>query len=115
MGVLVPVRISFGIAEAEGAAEIDDFGAGFEESWSDFDGSFGRRAEKYEVELLLADCIGGGRDRFWLGRSQRLRAIGGIGAVFEENDFDSGVVSQDAEKLGAAVPAETDDTDEVAF
>ena len=107
--LLVPARICGGVAQAKGAAEIDDLGAGVEHGGREFHGDFGRRGEEHDGQAFGADGIGSAR------RAARLRMVDGRGAaslilpVFEKDGFSLGMGGEEADEFGAAIAAEADD------
>jgi hypothetical protein len=112
-GVLlfVPMRIRGGVREAEGAAKIDDLGAGVEHSGREFHGDFRWRGQEDDRQAFAANgfCIA--------GNTAGLRMIDGRGtaslilAVFQEDGFGLWMRGQQAEEFGTAVAAEADEAD----
>ena len=107
--LFVPARVGGGVGQAEGAAEIDDLGAGVEHGRREFHGDFGRRGEENHVQAFGADRIGGA------GGARRLGVVDGDGAlalilaVFEQDGLGLGMGGEEADEFLTAVAAEADD------
>ena len=107
--VLVPARIGGGVAKAEGAAEIDDFGAGVEHGGREFHGNFRRRGEEHDVQAFGANGVRRTRRAAWLRVMDGRGRDGLILTVFEEDWLGVRVSGEEAEEFGAAVAAEAND------
>ena len=111
VSLLIPGGVSGGSAQAEGAAEVDDAGAGGEEGGGQFHGNVGGGGQEDDGDAFGADGFGAAREA---GRGR----CGGVGvgaggfAVVEEDRLYMRMPSQDAGKFGSAIAAITDDGDE---
>lgn len=106
---LVPARVGGGVAKAEGAAEVDDFGPGGQHGGCQLHGDFGRRSEEDYGQSFGADGIG----RAWRPAGLRMvdgrRTVALILTMFQENGFGLGMGGEQPDQFGAAVAAEADD------
>ncbi len=109
--LLIPARIRGGVGKAEGAAEIDDLGAGVEHGRREFHGNLGRSGEEDNGQVFGANGIRCGRGAARLGIVDGRGAVALILAMFEEDGLGVGVGGEEAEELGAAVAVEADDAD----
>jgi hypothetical protein len=103
------MRIRGGVAQAEGAAEIDDLGAGVEQGGRELHGNLGRGSEEDDVQAFGADGLGGARRAAGLGMMNGRGAAALILTVFEKDWFDLGVGSEEADEFLTAIAAEADD------
>jgi hypothetical protein len=109
--LLVPARIGGGVAQAEGAAEIDHLGPGVEHGGRQFHGDFGRRGEEHDRQFFGANGVRS------TGRAARLRLVDRRGSaalilpVFQEDGLGVGMGGQQAEEFSATVAVEADDAD----
>ncbi len=111
MFLFIPARISGGVGEAEGAAEIDDLGTGVEHGGREFHGDLGRRGEEDNGQVFGANGVGRGRGAARLGIVDGGGAVALILAMFEEDGLGVGMGGEEAEEFGAAVAVEADDAD----
>src|SRR5580704_19343733 len=114
---LVPGFKGLGVAEAEGAAEIDDANARFDQRRSDVGGGFVRRGEKCSARAALLDGVHRqGTERtfaepaeLWKQFRETLRAVGF--ANVENRIANFGMTQEQARQFKAGVTSDTYDSD----
>ncbi len=94
MVFLVPLFVALGGAKAEGAAEVDDDGAGGQEFGREVHGDFGGGGEKNSFQAFVCNGFGGGGRAADGGFADQFGGIAGVRAVVEEDGFAVGVADR---------------------
>ena len=111
VGLLIPGRVVFGRAQAEGAAEIHDAGASGQHDGRQFHGDFRGGGQEYDGKSFLVYGFAGTGDA---GRRFGAANRGGAAGVFpviHEDRFHVRVAMQEVDQLRAAVASIPDNSD----
>ena len=114
MRLLVPGGIALGRAQAEGAAQVDDLGAGAQHGRREFHGDVGRSGEKDDSDPFGAHGVGSARERYARAGAPRMREVSaGVLPMFQQDRGNLGMAVQNPDEFRSAVAAMADDTGEV--
>ena len=109
--LLVPGRVVFGRAQAEGAAEIDHAGAGGQHDGRELHGNFRGGGQEYDGKRFAVNGFAGAGDAGVRRGAAQGWCAAGVFAMIHQDRFHVRVATEKVNQLRAAVASISDNSD----